>query len=48
MVQRAADFDKKAGVKKGNTGTYYAAGLNAMGLKGSDRNEFDAAYKANM
>ena len=48
MAQRAADFDKKAGVKKGKTGTYYAAGLNAMGLNASDRNDFDAAYKANM
>jgi hypothetical protein len=48
MAQRAADFDKKAGVKKGKTGTYYTAGLNAMGLNASDRNEFDAAYKANM
>ena len=41
MAQRAADFDKKAGVKKGKTGTYYAAGLNAMGLNASDRNDFD-------
>lgn len=48
MAQRAADFDKKAGVKKGKTGTYYAAGLNAMGLNASDRNDFDAAYKQNM
>lgn len=48
MAQRAADFDKKAGVKKGKTGTYYTAGLNAMGLNASDRKDFDAAYKANM
>ena len=48
MAQRAADFDKKAGVKKGKTGTYYAAGLNAMGLNASDRKDFEAAYKANM
>ena len=48
MAQRAADFDKKAGVKKGKTGTYYTAGLNAMGLNASDRNDFDAAYKQNM
>ena len=48
MAQRAADYDKKAGVKKGKTGTYYMAGLNAMGLNASDRNDFDAAYKANM
>lgn len=48
MAQRAADFDKKAGVKKGKTGTFYAAGINAMGLNASDRNDFDAAYKANM
>ena len=48
MAQRAADFDKKAGVKKGKTGTYYAAGLNAMGLNAGDRNTFDAAYKQNM
>ncbi len=48
MAQRAADFDKKAGVKKGKTGTYYEAGLNAMGLNASDRNDFEAAYKANM
>ena len=48
MAQRAADFDKKAGVKKGKTGTYYTAGLNAMGLNAGDRNTFDAAYKQNM
>ena len=48
MAQRAADFDKKAGVKKGKTGTYYTAGLNAMGLNASDRKDFEAAYKANM
>lgn len=48
MAQRAADFDKKAGVKKGNTGTYYAAGLNAMSLNASDRNDFETAYKASM
>jgi len=48
MAQRAADFDKKAGVKKGKTGTYYEAGLNAMGLNAGDRNTFDAAYKQNM
>jgi len=48
MAQRAADFDKKAGVKKGKTGTYYTAGLNAMGLNASDRNEFENAYKASM
>ena len=48
MAQRAADFDKKAGVKKGKTGTYYVAGINAMGLNASDRNTFDAAYKQNM
>lgn len=48
MAQRAADFDKKAGVKKGKTGTYFAAGLNAMGLNSSDRNDFEAAYKASM
>lgn len=48
MAQRAAAFDKQAGVKKGNTGTYYAAGLNAMGLNASDRNDFETAYKASM
>lgn len=48
MAQRAAAFDKQTGVKKGKTGTYYQAGINAMGLNASDRNEFDAAYKANM
>jgi len=48
MAQKAADFDKKAGVKKGKTGTYYEAGMNAMGLNASDRNDFEAAYKANM
>lgn len=48
MAQRAADYDKKAGVKKGKTGTYYTAGLNAMGLNASDRKDFEAAYKANM
>ena len=48
MAQRAADFDKKAGVKKGKTGTYYTAGLNAMGLNASDRKDFETAYKASM
>lgn len=48
MAQRAASFDKQAGVKKGKTGTYYTAGLNAMGLNSNDRNTFDAAYKASM
>ena len=48
MAQKAADFDKKAGVKKGKTGTYYAAGINAMGLNAGDRNTFDTAYKQNM
>ena len=48
MAQRAADFDKKAGVKKGKTGTYYMAGLNAMGLNASDRKDFETAYKASM
>lgn len=48
MAQRAAAFDKQAGVKKGKTGTYYAAGLNAMGLNASDRNDFETAYKASM
>lgn len=48
MAQRAAAFDKQAGVKKGKTGTYYTAGLNAMGLNASDRNTFDTAYKASM
>lgn len=48
MAQRAADFDKKAGVKKGKTGTYYTAGLNAMGLNASDRKDFENAYKASM
>lgn len=48
MAQRAADYDKKAGVKKGKTGTYYSAGLNSMGLNASDRKDFEAAYKANM
>ena len=48
MAQRAAAFDKQAGVKKGKTGTYYTAGLNAMGLNAGDRNTFDTEYKANM
>lgn len=48
MAQRAAQFDKQTGVKKGNTGTYYMAGLNAMGLNASDRKDFEAAYQANM
>lgn len=45
MAQRAVKFDRQAGVPKGQTGTYYVAGLNAMGLNSKNMAEFEAAYK---